>query len=556
MTPGGPTTREDPWRARAVQAGAFLFDQTPLVAAAASLLFGAVALIASVTAASPPIPGLSTIEALADELPEFAASIAGVALMSLAVGLRRRIDTAWAAALVLLAFFAAYAIVRHEHPVGATLGAAGFIALAVSRRAFYRRAGLAAMMPSQLLYLLIAAAIVAAAIGAILWASERSGFSQAPWWSLVTDARIGRAGRAVAVAALMLGAIGAWFYLLAPARHSPEPAAPGDFARVARLMEGAEHLRPEAQLAFLGDKSFVFSDDGDAVVMAARAGGSYVAMGAPIGKRRGWRSALARFRDAADTLGLRPVVYAAPPDLLPDLLDLGFRMEKVGENAVIDLPGFSLSGSRRQDLRTARRRLPEREGATFEVIDGAAAEPQIGALHAVSDAWLAMHKGGEKSFSLGAFAADFVARGQVAIVRLHGVPAAFATIWTTPDKAWAAIDLMRYDPARAPGGAMDFLIAETLLWAQAEGYRRFDLGMAPLSGLSEERHAPLFARLGRLIYEQGAVFYNFDGLRRFKEKFSPDWEPRYLAAPGTWSMPIVLAEIAVLTSAPPKRGLP
>ena len=59
--------------------------------------------------------------------------------------------------------------------------------------------------------------------------------------------------------------------------------------------------------------------------------------------------------------------------------------------------------------------------------------------------------------------------------------------------------------------------------------------------------------MGRLIYEQGAAFYNFEGLRKFKEKFAPEWEPRYLAAPGAWSMPIVLAEIAVLNSTPVKR---
>jgi lysylphosphatidylglycerol synthetase-like protein (DUF2156 family) len=79
--------------------------------------------------------------------------------------------------------------------------------------------------------------------------------------------------------------------------------------------------------------------------------------------------------------------------------------------------------------------------------------------------------------------------------------------------------------------------------------------MALLSGLAEERHAPLFARLGRLIYEQGTRWYNFSGLRKFKEKFSPDWEPRYLAARNAMSLPVALADVALLTSFdPPKKG--
>jgi lysylphosphatidylglycerol synthetase-like protein (DUF2156 family) len=521
------------WNARAARLGAALFDQTPLLAAAVALSFGSAALLSAVTATSPPIPGLSTI----------------------AVALRRRIDTAWAASLALLAFFAVYAFVRHEHLAASVLCVIGFAGLAASRRAFYRHAGLAALAPSRPLYLIMAAAIVMAAVGAILWASERPGFAEAPWWSLVTDARFGHAGRIVVAATAMFVAISLWASLFAPARRSPERPGADELARVERLLATAEGARPEAHLAFLGDKSFVFADDGGACVMAARSGGSYVAMGAPIGKRVSWRNALSRFRDAAEALGLRPVVYAVPPDLLPDLIDLGFRLEKVGENAVIDLAGFTLSGAKRQDLRTARRRMPEREGATFEVVEGDGARAQINALRPISDAWLAMHKGGEKGFSLGDFDAGFVTRGPIAIVRVHHAPVAFATVWTTPDRSWAAIDLMRYDPAKSPRGTMDFLIAETLLWAQGAGIGRFDLGMAPLSGLSEERHAPLFARLGRLAYEQGGAFYNFDGLRKFKEKFIPDWEPRYLAAPGAWSMPIVLAEVAMLTSRPVNRAI-
>ena len=138
------------------------------------------------------------------------------------------------------------------------------------------------------------------------------------------------------------------------------------------------------------------------------------------------------------------------------------------------------------------------------------------------------------------------------MVRVHGRPIAFASLWTTHDKAWVSVDLMRHDPENAPHGVMDFLFAELLLWAQREEYAAFDLGMAPLSGLAEERHAPLFARLGRFVFERGGAVYNFEGLRRFKEKFASSWEPRYIAAPGaSWSMPLVLAEAALLTS----RGL-
>ncbi|MDX2234890.1 MAG: GNAT family N-acetyltransferase [Hyphomonadaceae bacterium] len=527
-----------------------LFHRAPIIAATAAFLFGAAALLAAVVSVTPAIPGLGPIEAIADEWPAFAESIAGVVLMALAMGLRRRLDTAWAGATALLGFIAAYAFLRHEHPLAGAVCLAGCGLLFVSRRAFYRHAGLSALVPSRPLYLAIAAAITCAAMGAILWAAERQGFAEAPWWTLFTDGHIGRAGRVAAAAAVGLLAILVWSAIVAPARRNPPAPGPEELARFDGLIAAGEAVRAEAQLAFLGDKSFVFAPDGSAAVMAARAGASLAAMGAPVGRRSSWPAALGRFREEAERLGLRPVVYAAPPDLLPDLLDLGFRMEKIGENAVVNLKTFTMVGTRRQLLRSARRKLAEREGATLEIEPAGAPATVIEPLRPVSDAWLAMHKSTEKSFSLGRFEPAFMARGPVAVVRQRGRPIAFATLWTTPDRAWAAIDLMRYDPASAPHGTMDFLITECLLWAQKAGFERFDLGMAPLSGLAEEPNAPLFAKLGRLVYEQGGAFYNFDGLRKFKEKFDPEWEPRYLAAPGAWSLPIVLAEIALLTSRP------
>ena len=239
-----PSTTATPGAGRAVTAA--MYDRAPLLAAFVAFLFGALALLAGVTAVSPPIPGLGALEAMADEWPQFTASIAGVVLMSLALGLRRRLDTAWAGAAALLAFLSVYAFVRHGHAAAGAACLAGFALLLGTRRAFYRHAGLAALFPSRPLYLAIAAAIACAVMGAILWAAERPGFAIAPWWTLLTDAHIGRAGRAAAVAALGLGAIVLWSALLSPAKKNPSAPGPDDAARVESLIARAEAVRPEA----------------------------------------------------------------------------------------------------------------------------------------------------------------------------------------------------------------------------------------------------------------------------------------------------------------------
>jgi phosphatidylglycerol lysyltransferase len=72
--------------------------------------------------------------------------------------------------------------------------------------------------------------------------------------------------------------------------------------------------------------------------------------------------------------------------------------------------------------------------------------------------------------------------------------------------------------------------------------------MAPFSGFQERELAPLWNRVGALVFRYGEHFYNFQGLRQYKEKFRPVWTPRYLAAPGGLALPRVLANIAALVS--------
>lgn len=536
-------TTEPLWRAR-------VFEAAPYLAAGLAFAAGAFTLLAVATPALPPLRGLGVLERLVGEMPELTASMAGVALMVLATGLSRRLDSAWAATTALLFAICAYAALRHSHILAAFASGGFGVALFAVRRAFYRHSRIGEFMPDPRVALGIAVAFGIALMGAFLWAGERPEFAAAPWWALLTGEQLGRPGRALAFGA-GAGIVGlSYWYLLSRPRGAPALAASEDYARAETMVAEAEGALPDAQLAFTGDKSFIFAES--AMVMVARGGSSLIAMGPPVGKRGAWRTALAAFRTEAERLALRPVVYAAPPELLPDLLDLNFRVEKIGENAMIDLEGFSLTGSARQKIRSARRRFVEREGAVFEMLMPPHDQTPWAEVRAVSDAWLAGQGGKEKSFSLGAYDEAYLARSPIAVARLHGRIIAFANIWLTADSKRGAVDLMRHDPEHALGGLMDFLLTEILLWAQAHGLKTFDLGMAPLAGLAEEKYATLFARIGRLVHERGEAFYGFQGLRAFKDKFDPRWEPRYLAAVGSWSLPLVLAEVAMLTNTGPR----
>jgi phosphatidylglycerol lysyltransferase len=152
----------------------------------------------------------------------------------------------------------------------------------------------------------------------------------------------------------------------------------------------------------------------------------------------------------------------------------------------------------------------------------------------------------EKRFSLGYFDERYVANFDIGVVRSKGAVVAFANLWRG-GVTELSVDLMRYNEG-APKGVIDYMLIECMLWGKAKGFKWFNLGMAPLSGLEEHALAPAWHKLGRMVQRYGENFYNFEGLRKYKEKFDPVWRPRYLAAPDGLAMAGALLDVTALIS--------
>jgi phosphatidylglycerol lysyltransferase len=95
---------------------------------------------------------------------------------------------------------------------------------------------------------------------------------------------------------------------------------------------------------------------------------------------------------------------------------------------------------------------------------------------------------------------------------------------------------------------MDYLFVELIAWGKAQGYEAFEFGMAPLAGLEDRPLAPIMSRVGNLLFERGEEIYNFQGVRRYKDKYDPLWQPRYIAAPHKWAIPLLMADVGLLSS--------
>ena len=302
--------------------------------------------------------------------------------------------------------------------------------------------------------------------------------------------------------------------------------------------------RADAWLALLGDKSFLQSESGKAFLMYGQKGGSLISMGDPVGDPNEWEDLLWDFREMADARSLRSVFYQVSADRLNLYIEMGLQVVKLGENGRVPLEQFSLDGPRAKHWRHSLSR-GERDGLTFRIVDPPLDEGLVDGLKVISDQWMQSKNAREKAFSLGCFRHDYVRSMPAALVEKEGQTLAFANLWASGVKEEISPDLMRYCDD-APGGVMEFLFLKTMLWAKEQGFRWFDLGMAPLSGLENRQLAPLWNRVGTLVFRHGETFYNFQGLRGYKEKFSPVWEPRYLAYPGRYALGKSMVDIAAL----------
>lgn len=481
------------------------------------------------------------------EISHFLSSIIGLVLILVAFGLSRRLDAAWVASMLLLPVAAALALTKGFQWEESAILAVLLLSLTPFRQAFPRAARLTRMEITPGWMVSAAAAMAGAAIVG-WWSFSNVDYGGKTFLGAIfdPDADVARAVSSSAAAAVLLLAFGLWRLVATPATPRVVGEDDPEFVRVRSILAAADAAEPGSNLALLGDKRFLFSESGQSFLMFGVRGRSWIAIGSPVGRRDERDELFWRFRELADAHAARPGFYGLGPDDLPELVDLGFSIQKIGESAAVPLASFSMEGRRRGNLRRSWRKTGE-EGATFEMLAPGAACAAMDELKAISDQWLSHHSGDEKTFSLGHFDPAYVAEFPVALARVAGRIVAFATLWTTARRSSFSIDLMRYADD-APKDIMDFLFVELIAWGQAEGYQAFDFGMAPLAGLDDRPLAPIMSRVGRLLFERGEDIYNFQGVRRYKDKYDPLWAPRYIAAARKWAIPILMADVGLLSS--------
>lgn len=475
------------------------------------------------------------------EVGALLSSILGAVLIILALGVARRSLGAYWLAIAAMAGGSLLSLVQMWDVQRAVTLALAVVILLPFRREFNRRASLVHGAFSPIWFALVVGLVLSAAF-VINFGHKHAPYAGEIWWQFAANAGAPRAARAGLVLAVTV-LLASLALLLRVPHLSPAAPTPDELRKARRIVEAQGD--PDANLALTGDKSLMFSDDGRGFIMYGVHGRSWIALGGPVGPRDcaaelGWA-----FVDAARRAGARPVFYEVGGEDLPLMLDLGLALHKLGERAMVDLAQFTLDGSDHKRLRDAYHH-GQKEGLALQIVEPPHSPELIRRLRLISDDWLTSKNTREKQFSVGRFDPDWLQNGRLVLVTEgSGRIVAFANLLLTPSGQIATVDLMRH-PHDAPTGVMDFLFVALMLDLKSQGYTRFSMGMAPLSGMEARRGSRLWNRFGAALFQHGGHFYNFSGLRDFKAKFHPAWEPRYLAVPQRAAPLVPIADVTML----------
>jgi phosphatidylglycerol lysyltransferase len=476
------------------------------------------------------------------EMTHFLASCAGAMLLPLAYGLLKRKNAAYYLSLVMLLLGSLFSLTKALDYEEAITLFVMFLLLLPCRKYFYRETSLTSQFFSTEWIVAIAMTIIT-----VLWlgffSHKHVEYSSDLFWQVSLHGYAPRSLRATV--GIMLVLLGSGIVMLI---RSPKPsiALPGkkEMEQVRQIL--AEVEGTGGMLALLGDKELLFSPSGKSFLMYGISGRTWAVMGDPVGDKQEGRELLWRLKDLSDRYMGWPVLYEVGTANLSTYAEMGYSFFKIGEEAIVDLKNFSLEGKEAKKYRYTLNKLGS-EGYRFTVLPSGEVNDHLQKLKQVSDAWLESKQAKEKGFSMGFFDEAYLKQTPCALVFKNDELVAFANIWRDGTGYELSVDLMRYLPS-VSDNIMDYLFLNLFAWGKEQLFSRFNLGMAPLSGLENRALAPGWNKLGALIYQHGEVFYNFQGVRQYKEKFHPHWESRYIALPPRVGHYLIFIQIASLIS--------
>jgi lysyl-tRNA synthetase class 2 len=532
--------------------GPALRSRVPRLAAALAVLAGLVNLVSALLPAERDrlrllahlVPGAASRGATV------AVAAAGVGLLLLAGGLRRRHRVAWLATVGLLAGSAILHVVKgldieealaEAFLAGLLSGQAGHFP---GRAAWGERPSVlgpaltvvGATLAYGILGLVANDRDVRADLGLAGMVAQVTRMALGLGAGVPLAGRFGRLFPPSVAAVFVVGALAVATRALAPALVR-RPVDPGLAAAAAASDDSL------ASFALRDDRATVRA--GDALVAYSPVGSVALAAGDPLGPPAQWPAAVAAFLAEAAAQGRIAATLGCGAAAARVWRAAGLLTVYLGDEAVLELDRFSLEG---RGVRIARQSWHRGRRAGYSSLvcrSGDLGPAQVAALADLSRRWRAGVA--ERGFSM-ALGRLFDPRdpGTMVVAARDGDGRLRGFLHFVPWGAdGASLDVMRRDRA-APSWFNDFLVVEAAHRLPELGIRRLSLNFSFLRAVlaaGAGLDAPWRLRLARWLLCRLSGPFQIETLYRFNRKFAPNWQPRYLAVESLEELPRVALAI-------------
>lgn len=491
--------------------------------------------------------------------------LAGATLLVAAWGLRRGKRRAFVAALFLCALSVPVNLLKSLDIEEAIVASALLFALGVSADAFRVRSRqlTAHSIGNGMAWIAVAFGIYA--VGGCWWLAKRTGTSDSFAAATAEAAyRVFGVGRpaiasgtgperretrharwfleSLPVVGLTL-LTGAALAGLRPLAHRERHRA--ERARVRELLH--EYGDSSVGWFALGDDTdYFFSANHRAVIAYRYESETLLVIGDPIGPPEEIEPLLTAFEAHCHEADWDFAFFQARPERLESYARRGWRSLHIGEDPILDPERFTLEGSAMGDVRRATRKLDDSGlEVTFHfpgrnpLDESSANQHVLQELKEISAEWMGSRRGEEKGFCMSRF--DPAQLDEVWVATAWNGARSRIEAFVTWVPVWGrrgwALDLMRRRND-APAGVTDFLIAHCVAEARERGDRMVSLSLSALArGDAPSPETPDRAR--QLLIRHLGRFYDFENLFRWKKKFGPELEERYLVYPAPLALPKV-----------------
>jgi phosphatidylglycerol lysyltransferase len=273
------------------------------------------------------------------------------------------------------------------------------------------------------------------------------------------------------------------------------------------------------------DKLLFVSDEYEGFVAYRVANSFAIVLEEPVCSEENKLALLQEFEHQCHKMGLRPAFYRVAEDSTYYFNLLKKKTVLIGQEAIMDLRTFTLSGKDKKSLRNGLNSLTSKGYVTtFHPAPQSAA--LLAELQAVSTEWLHQYEVKEMTFSQGLFdEATIREQDVITITDPAGRVAAFLNIIPSYAPGECTYDLIR-KRTDAPGGCMDALIIALVQHAQEMGMQYLNLGLVPMSGIMQPQNTA--EKVVKYAYEKLKHFQHYKGLREFKDKYATAWTNKYL----------------------------